>query len=208
MKYCFKCGSQLDDNAVFCVNCGQRIEGEATPAQQQNYGAQPNPYAQQQNYGAQPNPYAQQQNYGAQPNLYAQQQNYGAQPNPYAQQNYTAEHNPYAQPNYAADPNSYAQQNYTAEPTLYTQPYGAEQAPQEPVQPSGLSKAAKILMIISTIILACSSCGIALAWCLPMTISYSRKIRAGLPVSTGFKVWTLLIVNTLAGIFMLCDRNN
>ena len=182
MKYCFKCGSQLDDNAVFCVNCGQRIEGEATPAQQQNYGAQPNPYA--------------------------QQQNYGAQPNPYAQQNYTAEHNPYAQPNYAADPNSYAQQNYTAEPTLYTQPYGAEQAPQEPVQPSGLSKAAKILMIISTIILACSSCGIALAWCLPMTISYSRKIRAGLPVSTGFKVWTLLIVNTLAGIFMLCDHNN
>ena len=28
MKYCTKCGSCIDDNAIFCVNCGQR-QGEA-----------------------------------------------------------------------------------------------------------------------------------------------------------------------------------
>ena len=81
------------------------------------------------------------------------------------------------------------------QPTYYQQP-----APQV----SGLAKAAKILMIISTVVMGLYL--IPLAWCIPMTLSYSRKIQNGEPVSTGFKVCTLLFVNTIAGILMLCDN--
>ena len=82
-------------------------------------------------------------------------------------------------------------------------------APREEVlegQPTGLQTVAKIFMIISTIIMGFGV--IPLAWCLPMTLSYSRKIREGEPVTTGFKICTLLFVNTIAGILMLLDNTN
>lgn len=47
---------------------------------------------------------------------------------------------------------------------------------------------------------------ISLGWCIPMTVSYFKKTKNSLPVSTGFKVCTLLFVNLLSGIFMLCDK--
>ncbi len=73
-------------------------------------------------------------------------------------------------------------------------------------KPSGLATAAKVLMILSCIFMGLYI--IPLAWCLPMTISYSRKIKNNEPIGTGFKVCTLLFVNTIAGILMLCDNNN
>ena len=73
---------------------------------------------------------------------------------------------------------------------------------------SGLKTAAFILMIIGTVISALSSFGIALAWCLPMTLSYSQKVKRGEPISNGFKICALLFVNTIAGIIMLCDNGN
>ena len=77
---------------------------------------------------------------------------------------------------------------------------------------SGLKTAAKIFMIIS-----CISTGlmfllifplIALAWQIPMTVIYCKKINTNEPVTTGFKVCTLLFVSLIAGILMLCDNNN
>lgn len=73
---------------------------------------------------------------------------------------------------------------------------------------SGLKTAAFILMIIGTVVGALSSFGIALAWCLPMTLSYSQKVKRGEPISNGFKICALLFVNTIAGIIMLCDNGN
>lgn len=70
---------------------------------------------------------------------------------------------------------------------------------------SSLKTIAKIFMIIG-----CVAMGLALiplAWTIPMTISYSNKIESGEPVSVGFKVCTLLFVNTIAGILMLCDKD-
>lgn len=70
---------------------------------------------------------------------------------------------------------------------------------------SGLKIAAKVFMIIATV---CSAwCLIPLAWTLPMTISYSRKIKAGEPVGVGFKICSLLFVSLIAGILMLCDND-
>ena len=67
---------------------------------------------------------------------------------------------------------------------------------------SGLKTAAKIFMIIGCI--AMGFAFISLAWTIPMTVTYSRKIKNGEPVTTGFKVCSLLFVNTIAGILMLC----
>ena len=56
-------------------------------------------------------------------------------------------------------------------------------APREPKE-SGLATAAKILMILGTIVNAISGFLIPLAWCIPMTISYCRKLKRGEPIST------------------------
>ena len=71
---------------------------------------------------------------------------------------------------------------------------------------SGLQTAAKIFMIIGCI--AIGWCLIPLAWCIPMTVSYFGKTERGERVSTGFKICTLLFVNMIAGILMLCDDAN
>lgn len=71
---------------------------------------------------------------------------------------------------------------------------------------NGLQTAAKVLMIIATVILGIYI--IPLAWCLPMTIHYCNAIKNKEKVGTGFKVCSLLFVSLLAGIFMLCDGND
>ena len=47
-------------------------------------------------------------------------------------------------------------------------------------------------------------CSIPLAWMVPMIVHYFKKTRAGEPTTLTFKICTLLFVNLLAGIFMLC----
>lgn len=112
MKYCSKCGTQLEDDAVVCVGCGRLVDAQPSDATVQ------------------------------------------------------------------------------------------------PHQPSTLSTVAFVFMIIGTVVLAMCTCCVALAWCLPMTISYNKKVKSGLPVSTGFKVCALLFVSTIAGVLMLCDNSN
>lgn len=75
-------------------------------------------------------------------------------------------------------------------------------------QTSGTITATKVFMIIGTIFMAIYTLCIGLAWCLPMTISYCNKVKRGEPIGTGFKVCSLLFVNTIAGILMLCDNRN
>lgn len=78
------------------------------------------------------------------------------------------------------------------------------QAPQPKKHNNGLRIAAKTLMIISTVWLGIFI--IPLIWCLPMTIAYSAKIKTNEEVGVGFKICTLLFVNVIAGILMLCDE--
>ena len=75
-------------------------------------------------------------------------------------------------------------------------------------QTSGTITAIKVFMIIGTVVMALYTLCIGLAWCLPMTISYCNKVKYGKPISIGFKVCSLLFVNTIAGILMLCDNSN
>ena len=45
---------------------------------------------------------------------------------------------------------------------------------------------------------------IPLAWCLPITISIFNSLRDRRPIGTGMKICTLLLVNVVAGICLLC----
>ncbi|MBE6576958.1 MAG: zinc-ribbon domain-containing protein [Ruminococcaceae bacterium] len=73
---------------------------------------------------------------------------------------------------------------------------------------STLTKVAKAFMIVGTVLMSLYTFGIALAWCLPMTLSYCKKIKNGTPIGTGFKVCSLLFVSLIAGVLMLCETNN
>lgn len=116
------------------------------------------------------------------------------------------------QPQYQQQP-PYQQPPYQQQPQYQQQPpYPQGQYPQYPqgqypqADPfTGMKKAAKILMIISTVLLGLYI--IPLAWCIPMTVSYCNKVKAGQPVSTGFKVCCLLFVSVVGGILMLCDQD-
>ncbi len=123
----------------------------------------------------------------------APQQAYAAPQQPYAapQQQYAAPQQPYAAPQQAYPQQAYAQQPY---------------APARPT--SGITTAAKVFMILGTIATSLGGYLIPLAWCLPMTIVYFKKLKTGQPISTGFKVCSLLFVSLIGGILMLCDKDN
>lgn len=56
-------------------------------------------------------------------------------------------------------------------------------------------------------ILGCISMGwliVPLAWCIPMTVSVFKSLKAGRPISTGMKICVLLFVNMIGGICLLC----
>lgn len=61
-----------------------------------------------------------------------------------------------------------------------------------------------ILLILSCVVEGICTLGIALAWCIPITIKVRSRMKAGVPTGTGLNVCTLLFVNTIAGILLFC----
>lgn len=70
-----------------------------------------------------------------------------------------------------------------------------------------LTTVAKVFMILGCVSMAFLYL-IPLAWCIPMTIHYFKAIKNGEKLSTAFKVCSLLFVNLVAGIIMLCDKKH
>lgn len=68
-----------------------------------------------------------------------------------------------------------------------------------------MKTAAFILCLLSTI--AMGILLVPLCWCIPMTVSIYRASKGENKLSTGFKVCTLIFVNFIAGILLLCDKN-
>ena len=46
------------------------------------------------------------------------------------------------------------------------------------------------------------------AWCIPMTVSLSQKIKNNEPIGIAFKICTLIFVSRIAGILMLIHKND
>lgn len=70
---------------------------------------------------------------------------------------------------------------------------------------SGIKFAIKFFMILGCVASALYLF-IPLCWTIPMTITYFNKIKINAPISTGFKICTLLFLNVIAGILLLCDN--
>ena len=66
----------------------------------------------------------------------------------------------------------------------------------------------KIFLIIGCVINAVSFWLIPLAWCIPMTLSIFKSFKTGRPIGMGMKICTLLFVNLIAGICLLCMKDN
>ena len=49
---------------------------------------------------------------------------------------------------------------------------------------------------------------IPLFWIIPMTVHYFKATKQNQPIKIGFKVCTLIFVNFVAGILMLCDTDS
>lgn len=78
---------------------------------------------------------------------------------------------------------------------------------QMPIQyDSALSTVIKVFMILGT--LGSAILIVPLFWCIPMTVVAFKSLDEGRPIGTGFKVCTLLFVNLIAGICMLCLKEN
>lgn len=61
------------------------------------------------------------------------------------------------------------------------------------------------------LILGCIAQGwllIPLAWCLPITISVFNSFRDKKPIGTGIKICSLIFVNLIAGICLLCMNDD
>lgn len=112
MRYCSKCGEQIEDNAKFCPNCGSAQEGVVEVPQNQ-------------------------------------------------------------------------QQAKTAD----------------------MKTIAKVFMVLGCILSAFYFL-IPLCWTVPMTVCYFQNVKQHRPVSVTFKVCTLLFVSLIAGILMLCDKED
>ncbi len=82
------------------------------------------------------------------------------------------------------------------------------QTPPPPPPEAQKSEMADVLRLIAKIfmIIGCVSFGAALiplAWSIPMTVHYWRCVRDGRSVGLGFKICSLIFVNTVAGILMI-----
>ena len=65
--------------------------------------------------------------------------------------------------------------------------------------------AAFILALLSTI--CCGWTLIPLCWMIPMTVHIYGAYKGTKTLSVGFKVCTLLFVNLISGILLLCDSD-
>ncbi len=125
--------------------------------------------------------------------------------------NYNAQNANYVNQNFN-QPQSY---NYQGQYNQnYQNPYLNQMGQQyyNPARPpqaagsDGLAVAAKIFLIISCVVQGFFL--LPLAWCLPITITLFGKMNRGEYIGTGLKVCTLIFVNTIAGILLLCRDDN
>lgn len=83
--------------------------------------------------------------------------------------------------------------------------YAIVNAASEPLPPD--TPATTIFAIGSAFLIAAAIGYLAsLAWCIPMTVKTWRKLKRHENISTGFKVCTLIFVDLISGILLLCMK--
>lgn len=82
-----------------------------------------------------------------------------------------------------------------------------ETSQNQEIKSTDLKTVAKVFMIIGCVISA-FYLFIPLCWTVPMTIYYFQSVKEHKQVSLVFKVCTLLFVSLIAGILMICDKED
>ena len=88
---------------------------------------------------------------------------------------------------------------------------GCKVEPDKPVIVQSVEDDTINTIIKVFLILGCISQGwalIPLAWCIPITVSIFHAMRDKHPVGIGLKICTLIFVNMVAGICLLCVNDN
>ncbi len=82
----------------------------------------------------------------------------------------------------------------------------AVENPSNKTEKETLRTIAKIFMVLGCVCSA-SALLIPLCWTIPMTVHYWNAVKNNTPVSIGFKICSLIFVNLVAGVLMLCDND-
>lgn len=88
---------------------------------------------------------------------------------------------------------------------------GRSAEPPKPVAPVTNYNGTMCVVVKVLLVLSCIAQGwliLPLAWCLPITLSVFSAFHNQKPIGTGLKVCTLLLVNMLAGICLLCMNDS
>lgn len=68
--------------------------------------------------------------------------------------------------------------------------------------------AVQLAEIVKTVVIVCAVFGlIPLCWRLPMSKKILKAMKNGTTLSTGFKICTLIFVNVILGIVLLCQKD-
>lgn len=188
MSYCPNCGGEVSADAKFCTWCGKPLTPVVKTEAKDTSSAQP--YT---------------------PTTY--------------QQPVTSSDNQQSGYQQASQQQTYQQQAYQQPQNAQYSPYPVYQAPVS-INPA-TDSAGKIALIFMYIGLAAcvfyalfagsidpdyAGMGwiflLPLAWCIPMTVYTHKRVKAGTPIGTGFKVCVLLFFGVIAGIALLVRKDS
>ena len=177
--FCPNCGTEIQKDALFCGNCGFKVEDFVISTEP----AQP----------AEPEKPAQ----PAQPNMMGFM---------------TSEPAPAAAPTQPAAPAFQNTQPAVQPAPNYNQNAGQYYNPAQDQQFAAIDDNSTLITITKIfLIIGCVAQGwliIPLAWCIPMTVSIFKSFKLGRPIGMGMKVCTLLFVNLVSGICLLCMKDH
>ncbi len=186
MKYCVKCGTQLEDEQAFCHNCGTKAvsvdeQTNSETSQTNNVATQTNSTTTQTNSTVDEF-FAE---YIPTPNSDANSTN------PYS---YVGTDVPYKRSGLSVAASIWLWLSVAAYVFLFGVylMMGAIIGGEDGM----------ILIVVAFVLL------IPLCWTIPMAIKYNKASKKGEEISLAFKLCTLFFVNTIAGILTLVDGNN
>lgn len=197
--FCPNCGTEIQTNALFCGNCGFRVEDinlGTTTTTVETPVAEPVAEEPVINFDT-PAPAA------PEAPSFDFSQPVGQTP---------VQPTPVIQPTQPAPAPNQQYNQYQANQQQYNQyqnnQYQASQQFQAIDDNSTLMTVTKVFLIIGCVINGICGLLIPLAWCIPMTVIICKKFKNHEPIGMGLKICTLLFVSLISGICLLCMKDD
>lgn len=197
MKYCTHCGAELNDDAVFCVNCGKAVENSQNAAPQIKYCT---------NCGAELKEGADycvncgcRVEYPAAPVAQIPNKNKTIETIAKVFMVLTCVAGGVCAIMFGAISLILA-----AAPSVLSAEELAEIVANAGFAGADPNEVLSICIALYTVFAVASL--ISLAWCIPLTVIVFKRTKIGAPISTAMKVCILIFVNIIPGILLLCRK--